>query len=301
MSIIQAIILGIVQGITEFLPVSSSGHLAIIQNIFHIQTDGGLFFDVMLHLGTLVAIFVVYRKDILRMIVETVNMCGDIIYKTVRTFCVRIIMLHGYFHVHVILGTFTVNNIRIKRRFSFVQVCNKFLDSALIGYIGKGMVEKASATLIVPGICLILTSILLVVSEKTPNGKKIPKDISYGSGFLIGAAQGCATLPGLSRSGTTIAACLMSGYDRRFAVRYSFIMSIPAILGAAVLEIKDLGSEAITGGIVLNGLIGAIVAGCVGYVCIKTMLTVVRKKKFMGFAIYCFAVGVIAIIANFLV
>ena len=80
MSIIQAIILGIVQGITEFLPVSSSGHLAIIQNIFHIQTDGGLFFDVMLHLGTLVAIFVVYRKDILRMIVETVNMCGDIIY-----------------------------------------------------------------------------------------------------------------------------------------------------------------------------------------------------------------------------
>ena len=182
-----------------------------------------------------------------------------------------------------------------------VLVLVSTIPTGIIGYIGKGMVEKASATLIVPGICLILTSILLVVSEKTPNGKKIPKDISYRSGFLIGAAQGCATLPGLSRSGTTIAACLMSGYDRRFAVRYSFIMSIPAILGAAVLEIKDLGSEAITGGIVLNGLIGAIVAGCVGYECIKTMLTVVRKKKFMGFAIYCFAVGVIAIIANFLV
>ena len=254
MSIIQAIILGIVQGITEFLPVSSSGHLAIIQNIFHIQTDGGLFFDVMLHLGTLVGIFVVYRK---------------IVKNNYRKFVVLVLV--------------------------------STIPTGIIGYIGKGMVEKASATLIVPGICLILTSILLVVSEKTPNGKKIPKDISYGSGFLIGAAQGCATLPGLSRSGTTIAACLMSGYDRRFAVRYSFIMSIPAILGAAVLEIKDLGSEAITGGIVLNGLIGAIVAGCVGYVCIKTMLTVVRKKKFMGFAIYCFAVGVIAIIANFLV
>ena len=291
MSIIQAIILGIVQGITEFLPVSSSGHLAIIQNIFHIQTDGGLFFDVMLHLGTLVAIFVVYRKDILRMIVETVNMCGDIIYN-----------LKSYIQNQRSYSALRYRKI-VKKQLS--QVCGTgagiYHTDRYHWYIGKGMVEKASATLIVPGICLILTSILLVVSEKTPNGKKIPKDISYRSGFLIGAAQGCATLPGLSRSGTTIAACLMSGYDRRFAVRYSFIMSIPAILGAAVLEIKDLGSEAITGGIVLNGLIGAIVAGCVGYVCIKTMLTVVRKKKFMGFAIYCFAVGVIAIIANFLV
>ena len=281
MSIIQAIILGIVQGITEFLPVSSSGHLAIIQNIFHIQTDGGLFFDVMLHLGTLVAIFVVYRKDILRMIIYNLKsyIQNQRSYSALRY---RKIVKNNY------------------RKF-VVLVLVSTIPTGIIGYIGKGMVEKASATLIVPGICLILTSILLVVSEKTPNGKKIPKDISYGSGFLIGAAQGCATLPGLSRSGTTIAACLMSGYDRRFAVRYSFIMSIPAILGAAVLEIKDLGSETITGGIVLNGLIGAIVAGCVGYVCIKTMLTVVRKKKFMGFAIYCFAVGVIAIIANFLI
>ena len=113
MSIIQAIILGIVQGITEFLPVSSSGHLAIIQNIFHIQTDGGLFFDVMLHLGTLVAIFVVYRKDILRMIVETVNMCGDIIYKSISRLIIGIIMLHGNFNLNVIYHTFTVNNIFI--------------------------------------------------------------------------------------------------------------------------------------------------------------------------------------------
>ena len=114
MSIIQAIILGIVQGITEFLPVSSSGHLAIIQNIFHIQTDGGLFFDVMLHLGTLVAIFVVYRKDILRMIVETVNMCGDIIYKTVRSIVVGVIMLHCHFYIDVILCSLTIDDLWIK-------------------------------------------------------------------------------------------------------------------------------------------------------------------------------------------
>ena len=291
MSIIQAIILGIVQGIAEFLPVSSSGHLAIIQNIFHIETEGGLFFDVMLHLGTLAAIFVVYRKDILRMIIETLNMCRDIIYN-----------LKSYIQNQRSYSALRYRRI-VKNNYRkfVVLVLVSTIPTGVIGYMGRHLVEKASATLIVPGIGLILTSILLIVSEMAPDGKKIPRDISYGSGFLIGAAQGCATLPGLSRSGTTIAACMMSGYDRRFAVRYSFIMSIPAILGAALGEIKVIGSEGISGGIVLNGLIGAVVAGCVGYICIKTMLAVVRKKKFKGFAIYCFAVGVIAIIANFFV
>ncbi len=291
MSILQAIILGIVQGIAEFLPVSSSGHLAIVQNIFHIETDGGLFFDVMLHLGTLVAIFVVYRKDILRMIIETLNMCGDIFYN-----------LKSYIQNQRSYSALRYRKI-VKNNYRkfVVLVLVSTIPTGVIGYMGRHLVEKASATLIVPGICLILTSVLLIVSEMTPDGKKIPRDISYGSGFLIGAAQGCATLPGLSRSGTTIAACMMSGYDRRFAVRYSFIMSIPAILGAALVEIKDIGSEGLSGGMVLNGLIGAVVAGCVGYVCIKTMLSVVRKKKFKGFAIYCFVVGVIAIIANFFV
>ena len=291
MSILQAIILGIVQGIAEFLPVSSSGHLAIVQNIFHIETDGGLFFDVMLHLGTLVAIFVVYRKDILRMIIETLNMCGDIFYN-----------LKSYIQNQRSYSALRYRkSVKNNYRKFVVLVLVSTIPTGVIGYMGRHLVEKASATLIVPGICLILTSVLLIVSEMAPDGKKIPRDISYGSGFLIGAAQGCATLPGLSRSGTTIAACMMSGYDRRFAVRYSFIMSIPAILGAALVEIKDIGSEGLSGGMVLNGLIGAVVAGCVGYVCIKTMLSVVRKKKFKGFAIYCFVVGVIAIIANFFV
>ena len=291
MSIIQAIILGIVQGIAEFLPVSSSGHLAIIQNIFHIETEGGLFFDVMLHLGTLAAIFVVYRKDILRMIIETLNMCRDII-NNLKSYIQNQRSYSALRYRRIVKNNY--------RKF-VVLVLVSTIPTGVIGYMGRHLVEKASATLIVPGIGLILTSILLIVSEMAPDGKKIPRDISYGSGFLIGAAQGCATLPGLSRSGTTIAACMMSGYDRRFAVRYSFIMSIPAILGAALVEIKDIGSEGISGGIVLNGLIGAVVAGCVGYICIKTMLAVVRKKKFKGFAIYCFAVGVIAIIANFFV
>ena len=291
MSILQAILLGIVQGIAEFLPVSSSGHLAIIQNIFHIETDGGLFFDIMLHLGTLVAVIVVYRKDILRMLVETIHMCGDLIYN-LKSFIQNQRQYSALRYRRIIKNNY--------RKF-VVLVLVSTIPTGIIGYIGKGLVEKANATLIVPGVCLLLTAVLLVVAELCEDGHKIPKDISYTNGFLIGAAQGCATLPGLSRSGTTIAACLMSGYDKRFAVRYSFIMSIPAILGAAVLEIKDIGSETISAGIVINGLIGAVVAGCVGYVCIKTMLKVVRRKKFRGFAIYCFIIGMVAIVENFFV
>ena len=286
MSIIQAIILGIVQGITEFLPVSSSGHLAIIQNIFHIQTDGGLFFDVMLHLGTLVAIFVVYRKDILRMIVETVNMCGDIIYN-----------LKSYIQNQRSYSALRYRKI-VKNNYRkfVVLVLVSTIPTGIIGYIGKGMVEKASATLIVPGICLILTSILLVVSEKTPNGKKIPKDISYGSGFLIGAAQGCATLPGLSRSGTTISVGCFLGFERKFAVRYSFIMSIPAVLGANILSLKDaLGGEVIWKDVPVY-LLGVLVAAVVGYACIRLLKMIAAKGKFGAFAYYCWAVGLLTVI-----
>ena len=190
-----------------------------------------------------------------------------------------------------------------------VLVLVSTIPTGIIGYAGQSLVTAAgktllvpaSTTLIVPGVCLLLTGLLLLVADHCKDGKKIPKDISYSNGFLIGIAQGVATLPGLSRSGTTITACLLSGFDRRFAVKYSFIMSIPAILGAAVLELKDIGTEVISGGMVANCVAGAIVAGVVGYICIRTMLVVVRKKNFKGFSIYCFAAGILAIIAHFIV
>ena len=170
----------------------------------------------------------------------------------------------------------------------------------MIGYAAKNLVEAASATLIVPGVCLLLTGVLLVVADFTEDGKKIPRDVSYTNGFFIGIAQGISTLPGLSRSGTTITACLVSGFDKRFAVKYSFLMAVPAVLGASVLEIKDAVAEEITGNLVLCCVIGAVVAGLVGYVCIKVMLSIVRKKKFKGFAIYCLVLGVAAIAAHFI-
>ena len=291
MSLLQAIFLGVVHGITEFLPVSSSGHLAIFQNIFGMQTDGGLLFDVCLHIGTLAEVFIVYWKDIFKMIREFFSMCADIA-GNIKIFY-RNRRYKEAFRYHRIVH----NNYR---KF-VVLVLVSTIPTGLIGVVGKNLISFASTTLIVPGVCLLLTGLLLLVADHCKDGKKIPKDISYSNGFLIGIAQGVSTLPGLSRSGTTITACLLSGFDRRFAVKYSFIMSIPAILGAAVLELKDIGTEVISGGMVANCVAGAIVAGVVGYICIRTMLVVVRKKNFKGFSIYCFAAGILAIIAHFIV
>ncbi len=287
MTILQAIFLGIIQGLTEFLPVSSSGHLAIAQNIFEIDTGGSMLFDIMLHVGTLAAVFVAYRKDIVRMIREAICICIDIGANTK-------IWISNRKNDEALRYKRIIHN---NYRKFVVLILVSTIPTGVIGYAAKNLVEAASATLIVPGVCLLLTGVLLVVADFTEDGKKIPRDVSYTNGFFIGIAQGISTLPGLSRSGTTITACLVSGFDKRFAVKYSFLMAVPAVLGASVLEIKDAVAEEITGNLVLCCVIGAVL---VGYVCIKVMLSIVRKKKFKGFAIYCLVLGVAAIAAHFI-
>ena len=281
----EALILGLVQGLTEFLPVSSSGHLALFKILFHVNTDTGLMFDVMLHLGTLIAIFAVYYKDIIRMVVEAFKIIRDVFINIVRLFRNKFgkeeneylkIVTNGY------------------RKFVLLVIVST-IPTGIIGLVASDFVEMASEILLIPGICLIITSILLFISDRIQGGNKGPKNVSYTNGFIIGICQGIATLPGLSRSGTTIAACLISGFDRRFAVKYSFIMSIPAVLGAAILELKDFSTAALSGTEILYYVIGMAVAAIVGYICIKTMLVIVRNKKFTIFSIYCLIIGALSI------
>lgn len=285
MSLLEAILMGIIQGLTEFLPVSSSGHLAIFKNIFRVNTDTGILFDVLLHLGTLAAIFVVYRKDILRMIVEGIGLvadaCGNvgIFFRNRgkrRKAPYRKVIKNGY------------------RKFDMLVIVST-IPTAVIGYVAQELVEAAAEILLIPGICLIVTAILLFISDRIRDGEKMPKSVTYTNAFGIGICQGLATLPGLSRSGTTITACVISGFDRNFAVKYSFIMSIPAILGAAVLELKGIGSVKVTSSEVFYYIIGMVIAAVVGYICMKTLLVIVRKKKFTYFSIYCLLIGALSI------
>ena len=286
MTFIQSVFLGIIQGITEFLPVSSSGHLSILRNLFGIRTDGGLLFDVMVHLGTVIAICVVFRRDVLRMIGETIRMVSDI-------WANGSVLIHNKKEKDARRYKKILHN--NYRRFVVMVLCAT-IPTAVIGYAARDLVTLASDSLLAPGIGLILTAVFLIIADVSENGKKIPKDISFTNSFLIGIAQGISTLPGLSRSGTTIAACLISGYDRKFAVKYSFIMAIPAILGAACMEIGQAFSGSVSLSQFFIYLAGALTAGVVGYFSCRKMLTIVRKKKFRGFAIYCLILGSISII-----
>lgn len=288
MSLLQSILMGLIQGLTEFLPVSSSGHLALFKILFDVNTETGLLFDVMLHVGTLVAICIVYYKDIIRLVIEFIGMLIDGGYNLV-TWMQKRRGKDGAYR-HVIYNSY---------RKMVMLVIVSTIPTGIIGYVGADLVTAASEVLIVPGICLIITAALLFVCDRIPEGHKKPKQTSYANAFIIGICQGVATLPGLSRSGTTITACVLNGLDRRFAVKYSFIMSIPAILGAMVLQLKDIGSEALMSTDLIHYAIGMAVAAVVGYICIKTMLVIVKKRKFKFFSIYCLIVGIVSIIGYF--
>ncbi len=285
MSILEAILLGLLQGLTEFLPVSSSGHLAIFQNLFHIGegVDQMFLFDILLHLGTLISIFAVFYKDIGKMIVETFRMIGEffknivcLIKKQPRKRIVRT----GYrkFVIMIIIST---------------------IPTGIIAILIKDTVKAAGATLIMPGIFLLINAAMLFIAQTITAGKATPKEATYLHAAAIGVGQGFATLPGISRSGTTITSALLCGFGKKFAIKYSFIMSIPAVLGACVLEIGD-AVEAGTS-FEISYLVGMIVAAIVGYIALKLTMLVVKKRRYIYFSIYCAIIGLVAVVASFFV
>ena len=202
MSLLQSILMGIIQGATEFLPVSSSGHLALFKIIFNVNTETGLLFDTMLHLGTLVAVCIVYWKDVRNLIVAAFQLLFDIIanFKTWIS--------------NKKNGEYTAYRRLINSAYKkfVVLILITTIPTGIMGVAFSSLIERASQTLLVPGICLVITAILLLISDTRPSGHKKVKKTTYANAAVIGVAQGFATFPGLSRSGTTITACLMLGF-----------------------------------------------------------------------------------------
>ena len=289
MSLLESIIMGIIQGATEFLPVSSSGHLAIFKNIFHVNTDTGIMFDILLHFGTLVAIFIVYWKDIVELIVEGFTIIG-LACCNVGRFFANLFSEEKKPYRKIIETEY--------RKFVMLVILSTIV-TMVIALPFESKIENAGNTLLVPGICLCITSVILFIADRIQKGNKGPAEATYKNSLFIGLAQGVATLPGISRSGSTITAGLACGFSREFAVKYSFIMSIPTILGACILQIPDLAGASLAGSEIMNYAIGMIVAGVVGFLCIKVMLRSVKNNKFKGYSIYCLCAGVISVIYYF--
>ena len=287
MTIVQAIILGVIQGLTEFLPVSSSGHLAIMKNILRVDLETGALYDVLLHVATLVAICIVMRKDIAKLILEFISIVRDV-FTNFLIFIDRITHKDDQYYIKIMSSAY--------RRFVVLIIVSS-IPTAIIGFLLNDIIETVENELLVPGICLIATAVIILISDFLADGTKKPKDATVYDAFAIGTAQGIATLPGLSRSGTTITACILCGFDRKFAVKYSFIMSMPAIFGALILKLSKISSETVTGGDIAVYIVGMVIAAVVGYFALIFTTKLVQKKSFKYFAFYCFGIGVVSILA----
>ncbi len=294
MSIFESIIMGLIQGITEFLPVSSSGHLAIFKSFFGLS-DVGNTFDVFLHVGTLAAIAAVYYKDIWELIVSAVKMIGSIC-RNIKTAFQRIgkdsLDKESYPYTKVIKG--------MREKFVILIIIST-IPTAIVGALLNDIIEKASEGLLVPGICLLITGVALLIADRMPNGRKTIRTTRYSDAVLVGCAQAVAVFPGISRSGATISAALCCGYKKSYAVKYSFILSIPAILGAAVLKVADISTAAEeTAGAGVGGyVIGMLVAAVTGYFALRLLIRLVQRNKYRYFAYYCFIIGIVAIVGFF--
>ena len=274
MTFLSSFLLGLVQGIAEFLPISSSGHLAIAQNLLGMSDAGTVpeFFDVLLHLGTLVAVFVAYWADIKDMVLEFFRGAGDLIHHSTPNPVPparRLILL-------IILGTLPL--------FVVLPV--------------KDAVQSLSNSMVFIGAALIVTGVLLFVSDRVKKGHKNERTATWLDVLIVGIGQAIATMPGISRSGMTITTGCFVGFERKFAVRFSFLLSIPAVLGANILSLADAAKAGINWAEVPVYLVGVVTAAVVGYLCIRLLRFIADRGKFGAFAYYCWAVGVLTLVLN---
>ena len=267
MDILQGIIIGIVQGLTEFLPVSSSAHLVFIQNILGVQSS--LAFDTFLHLGSLLAVLWFFRADIIKMILSWISSLSDIIHGRFR---------EGFY------------DDPYKRLAWYVIIAT--IPVGLAGVFFEDSVDALfSGALYVPAFFLFVTGTILYLSQRMTSGSINFRNITGKHALFMGLGQACAILPGLSRSGTTIAAGLVAGLDKEFAAKFSFILSIPAILGAFILQVKDIGSAMDAN--FLFFFLGFVAAFISGYFAINWMLDLIQKRNLDIFAYYCWIVGIV--------
>lgn len=274
MTYLESIFLGLVQGVAEFLPISSSGHLSLFQAFLGIESaeHASTFFDVLLHLGTLIAVFVAYWGDIVDMVKEFFAFLRDVAHggsKQPVPPSRRMILL-------IILGTLPL-----------------FLVLPI-----KDAVDSLYDNTYFISFALLLTGTLLFLSDRVKRGHKDASTSKLSDALLVGCAQALATVPGLSRSGTTIAAGRFLGYDRKYAVRYSFLMSIPAVLGANILSLKEALDVGIEYNMVPIYLAGVVVAAVSGYFSIRLLNMLTDKGKFGAFAYYCWLAGALALVLS---
>ena len=276
MSALEAVFFGIIQGLGEFLPISSSGHLAFFHNIFATE-ENRMSFDILLHLGTLAAVCIVYYKDIWELICAFFSLIGKIFREKFR-----------------------FRNIKLSKNEKFFVMLLVALIPLVIGALVEDAVEIVGAYTWAIGILWIFNGLLLYFSDRIAAKRKAltaedsDKNKNIFNALKVGCCQLLAIFPGISRSGMTITGGLLCGFDREYAVKFSFILSVPAILGANILSIGDF--TAIESSQIVPYICGMVAAMLSGLLAIKLLSYISKKKNFRIFSVYCILIGIVAVI-----
>lgn len=267
MTYLESVILGLVQGLAEFLPISSSGHLALLQQFFGIEEDKVLVFAVLLHVGTLISVFIVYWRDIWELIIE--------LGLTIRDLC-------------------TGRGLRLQERpvrKLGVMIIVGTIPTGIMGICFNDFFNSLYNSVIPIGVGLIITGFMLVIAERIGHANRGIEQMNYRNALFIGFVQGIAITPGISRSGSTLFGSLLCNLDRRFAVKFVFLLSIPSILGSAVMEAPEAFASGVDMAQLGPILVGMAVAAVSGLVAIKTMIKIVSNKKLSYFSYYVWVLG----------
>lgn len=272
MTYFQAIVLGLAQGLAEFLPISSSGHLALLQYFFDVSAENVLPFAVLLHFGTLVSVFIVYWKDIVELVRELCAVISDIF----RGRGLRI-------------------NANPVRRLGFMIIVAT-IPTAVIGLLFNDAFAALYLSLVSIGIGLLITGTILFVAERMSRSNKTVKEMKFRNAVFVGIMQGIAICPGISRSGSTLFGGLISGLNKEFAVKFAFLISIPSILGSVIMEAPDAFRAGMDISLIGPVAVGVVVSALSGLFAIKAMIKLVSNKRLIGFSVYTWVLGIAVII-----
>ena len=284
MEILKVILLGIVQGVTEFLPISSSGHLSVFQHFLNMSGDGSLTLSVFLHIGTLVAVVFVYYKTFIELIKELAS--------TVK---------------ELFTGKLSLKNADGNRHMLYMMILSCIPLLVIILPIGNDMrvmdlVSRFSEDddIILEGFCFLATSVLLLAGTRVARTRKhIKQRAEVGDAVCVGVAQlFAACFPGISRSGSTISTGMLCGVDKDYMVRYSFVLGTPAVLAANLVEFKDVFEAGVMDVSILSIILGVVTAAVVGVLSIKLLEMLVKTDKFKFFGYYCLVLGIAVITAG---
>lgn len=291
MELFRDILLGIIQGITGFLPVSSSGHILLLCKLFSMDTGYTTLFLCLLKVSSLAGVFIVLFKDIIKVIIGTYQLILDVFSNILIFIKKRLGMEKG--------GYFVLDTNPYKKLVLMIAISSAV--TYVVSTFIKSIAENSSQIPMIIGVCFIISGIILFLADRLGQGKRNIKNMSVFDAVVIGMAQGLAIMPGISRVVMTFAAAMALGYGKNFAVKYSYLLAIPAILGSALLGLRDLAGTAVSINNLANILAGMVICGILSCLFIKLMLNLAKRGTMAVFSVYGIVFGLFVVICDLII